>query len=34
MAILENIEVWKKAVQLAKDIYTVCKNTADIKNNY
>lgn len=34
MAILENIEVWKKSVQLAKDIYTICKNNPQIKNDY
>jgi len=34
MPILENIEVWKKAVQLAKDIYVVCKNNSQIKSDY
>jgi hypothetical protein len=34
MAILENIEVWKKAVQLAKDIYVICKNNLHIKSDY
>lgn len=34
MAILENIEVWKKAVQLAKDIYSLCKNNPQIKSDY
>ena len=34
MAILENIEVWKKSVQLAKDIYTLCKNNPHTKNDY
>lgn len=34
MAIFENIEVWKKAVQLAKDIYILCKNNPHIKNDY
>ena len=34
MAIFENIEVWKKSVQLAKDIYGICKNNSEIKNDY
>lgn len=34
MPILENIEVRKKSVQLAKDIYTICKNNPQIKNDY
>lgn len=34
MAILENIEVWKKSVQLAKDIYSICKSNPQIKNDY
>lgn len=34
MAILENIEVWKKSVQLWKDIYALCKNNSQIKNDY
>ena len=34
MAILENIEVWKRSVQLAKDIYGICKNNSQIKNDY
>ena len=34
MAILENIEVWKRSVQLAKDIYEICKNNSHIKNAY
>jgi four helix bundle protein len=34
MAILENIEVRKKSVQLAKDIYAICKNNPQIKNDY
>lgn len=34
MAILENIEVRKKSVQLGKDIYTICRNNPQIKNDY
>ncbi|MFA7717119.1 MAG: four helix bundle protein [Candidatus Absconditabacterales bacterium] len=34
MAILENIEVWKKSVQLGKDIYAICRNTPQIKNDF
>ena len=34
MPILENIEVRKKAVQLAKNIYDMCKNNSYIKNDY
>lgn len=34
MPILENIEVRKKSVQLAKNIYTTCKNNSHIKSDY
>ena len=34
MAILENIEVWKKSVQLAKNIYAMCRDNSQIKNDY
>jgi hypothetical protein len=34
MAILENIEVWKKSVQLGKDIYSICRSNSHIKNDY
>ncbi len=32
--VLENIEVWKKAVQLAKDIRKLCKENSNLKNDY
>ena len=32
--ILENIEVWKKSVQLAKDIRKLCKENVNLKNDY
>ena len=32
--ILENITVWKRAVILAKDIRKLCKDNANLKNDY
>lgn len=32
--VLENIEVWKKAVQLAKEIRKFCKENKNLKNDY
>ena len=32
--ILENIEVWNKAVQLAKDIRKLCKENINLKNDF
>lgn len=32
--ILENIEVWNKAVQLAKDIRKLCKENNNLKNDF
>lgn len=32
--ILENIAVWKRSVQLAKDIRKLCKESGNLKNDY
>ena len=32
--ILENIDVWNKAVRLAKDIRILCKENNNLKNDY
>jgi len=32
--VLENIDVWNKSVQLAKDIRKLCKENNNLKNDY
>lgn len=34
MARLENLEVWKKSVILAKDIHFLCKSNKEMKRDY
>lgn len=34
MTTIENINVWNKAVLLAKDVYTFCETNKYIKNNF
>lgn len=34
MAILENIEVWKKSLKLAKDVYVLCKSNDFLRRDF
>ena len=34
MAILENIDVWRKSLQLAKNIYELCRSNEQLRKDF